>query len=269
MEVAPYLVRPARNCHGFEPISSEPANRLGILQTSHPAPGDVSAAGALDLHRKWAKWQVGKSEPATPMGLYSERILPWLTALTMRNRLLAPYRQRLVPLARGRVLEVGIGSGLNLPLYGTEVEFIVGLDPSAALLRRAAAMAARAGRPLALVQASAEAIPLADDSIDSVVMTWTLCSIADATAALAEMRRVLKPDGALLFVEHGLSPQARVAAWQHRLDPLWVRVSCHLDNPVERMLREAGFALDDLKTGYLGRGPKPLSFMYEGRARPG
>jgi ubiquinone/menaquinone biosynthesis C-methylase UbiE len=202
------------------------------------------------------------------MGLYSERVLPWLTALTMRNRLLAPYRERLVPRARGRVLELGIGSGLNLPLYGPAVEIVIGLDPSAALLDRAAAMAARAGRPAFFVRASAEAIPLADASVDSIVMTWTLCSIPDAPRALTEMRRVLKPRGALLFVEHGLSTDAGVARWQHRLDPLWLRVSCHLDNPVEQMLNEAGFALEELETGYLGRGPKPLSFMYEGRARP-
>jgi ubiquinone/menaquinone biosynthesis C-methylase UbiE len=203
------------------------------------------------------------------MGLYSDRILPWLTALTMRNRLLAPYRERLVPRARGRVLEVGVGSGLNLPLYRPSAAFVIGLDPSAALLDRAAAMAARASRPISFVRASAEAVPLADASIDSIVMTWTLCSIPDAPRALAEMRRVLKPDGALLFVEHGLSPNRGVAAWQHRLDPLWVRVSCHLDNPVENLLREAGFALEELETGYLDHGPRPLTFMYEGCARVG
>lgn len=202
------------------------------------------------------------------MGLYSERIHPWLTALTMRNRLLAPYRKRLVARARGRVLEVGVGSGLNLPLYGPAVEFVVALDPSPALLRRAAAMVRKAGRPVSLVRASAEAIPLADGSVDTIVMTWTLCSIPDATRALSEMRRVLKPGGALLFVEHGLAPDERVAAWQHRLDPLWVKVSCHLDNPVERLLRDSGFALHEVETGYLGRGPRPLTFMYEGRARP-
>jgi ubiquinone/menaquinone biosynthesis C-methylase UbiE len=202
------------------------------------------------------------------MGLYSDRILPWLTHLSMRNRLLRPYRERLVPQARGRVLEVGIGSGLNLPLYGSEVELVLGLDPSRGLLRRAEATAASATPPVALVEASAEAVPLADGSIDTIVMTWALCSIPDAPTALAEMRRVLKPEGSLLFVEHGLSSDERVARWQHRLDPIWVRVSCHLDNPVEAMLRQAGFVIDELKTGYLGRGPRPLAFMYEGRARP-
>jgi ubiquinone/menaquinone biosynthesis C-methylase UbiE len=202
------------------------------------------------------------------MSLYSDTVLPWLTHLSMRNRLLRPYRERLLARARGRVLEVGIGSGLNLPLYGPEVERVVGLDPSAGLLRRARDATARARPPVSLVQASAESIPLADGSIDTIVMAWTLCSIPDAPAALAEMRRVLKPGGSLLFVEHGLSHEERVARWQHRLDPLWVRISCHLDNRVERMLNEAGFALEELKTGYLGRGPKPLTFMYEGQARP-
>ncbi|GGG52399.1 methyltransferase [Caldovatus sediminis] len=202
------------------------------------------------------------------MSIYGRWILPRLIDWTMRAEDLAPYRERLVPRARGRVLEVGVGSGLNLPLYGPGVEQVVGLDPSAELLRRAAPLAARAAVPVHLVRAAAEAIPLADRSVDTVVMAWTLCSLGDARAGLAEMRRVLRPGGALLFVEHGLAPEPGVAAWQHRLDPLWVRISCHLDNPVDRILREAGFEVVELASGYLGRGPKPMTFLYEGRARP-
>ncbi|MYZ46311.1 class I SAM-dependent methyltransferase [Propylenella binzhouense] len=201
------------------------------------------------------------------MGVYARWVLPLLIDWTMRDEDLAAYRRRLAPRARGFVLEVGVGSGLNLPLYGPAVERVIGLDPSFELLARAAARACGAALPVHLVRASAEAMPLRDASVDTVLMTWTLCSIADARAGLREMRRVLRPGGELLFVEHGLAPERQVAAWQRRLDPLWSRISCHLDNPVDRLLREAGFSIERLNTGYLGKGPKPLTFMYEGCAR--
>ena len=202
------------------------------------------------------------------MNLYTERILPRLIAWAMRTEALAPYRERLIPQARGLVLEVGVGSGLNLPLYRTQVECVVGLDPSAALLRRAAALAPQAACPVHLLRAAAEAIPLAPASVDTVVMTWTLCSLRDASAGLREMRRILRPDGRLLFVEHGLAPEPGIAAWQHRLDPLWRRVSWHLDNPVQRLLAEAGFDVIELRSGYLGAGPRFATYMTEGVARP-
>jgi ubiquinone/menaquinone biosynthesis C-methylase UbiE len=186
----------------------------------------------------------------------------------MRNADLAAYRHRLIPFARGRVLEVGVGSGLNLPLYSAEVECIIGIDPSPELLLRARGLASPSPRPVHLIQASAEAIPVRDRVIDSVVMTWTLCSIADPLKALKEMRRILRPGGELLFVEHGLAPEPGVQEWQHGLNPLWTRISCHLDRPVEKLIREAGFSIADLKTDYLRRGPKPMTFMYQGRAQP-
>ena len=199
-------------------------------------------------------------------GLYERFVLPRLINLAMRNDQLLPYRRRLAATATGRVLEVGIGSGLNLPLYTPMVDCLIGIDPSAALLERVGALAAGVSCPIQLVQASAEAIPLKDASIDTIVMTWTLCSINDASAALREMHRVLKSSGQLLFVEHGLASDQKVAWWQYRLDPIWWRVSCHLDNPVDQMLEEAGFRVQALQTGYLPRGPKPMTFMYEGRA---
>ncbi|WP_372619223.1 class I SAM-dependent methyltransferase [Falsiroseomonas sp.] len=202
------------------------------------------------------------------MGIYERWILPRLIDWTMRAGDLASYRHRLVRTARGHVLEVGLGSGLNLPLYPPGVEALVGLDPSAELLRRAAPLAAQVAFPVHLVRATAEAIPLAERSVDTVVMAWTLCSLADARAGLGEIRRVLRPEGELLFVEHGLAPDPETAAWQRRLDPLWTRISCHLDNPVDRMLCAAGFKVVELRSGYLGKGPKPMTFMYEGRARP-
>ena len=145
---------------------------------------------------------------------------------------------------------------------------MVGIEPSAVLLRRAAAIALRAACPAHLLRAAAEAIPLAPASVDTVVMTWTLCSLRDACAGLREMRRVLRPDGRLLFVEHGLAPEPGIAAWQHRLDPLWWRVSCHLDNPVPQLLAEAGFSVVELRSGYMGTGPKLATYMTEGVARP-
>ena len=102
----------------------------------------------------------------------------------------------------------------------------------------------------------------------TVVMTWVLCSVPNAQQALAEIRRVLQPGGQLLFVEHGLAPDEEVARWQHRIDPAWVRISCHLDRPMDALISEAGFALTELRTGYLGKGPKLMTYMYSGRATP-
>ena len=186
------------------------------------------------------------------MGFYAEQIVPHLIAFAMRNPELAAYRQRIVPAARGRVLEIGIGSGLNLLLYGPRVTEIIGLDPSPKLIAMAAKHSGASGKPLSFLQSSAEAIPLDAGSVDTVVTTWTLCSIPHASAALAEIRRVLKPGGELLFVEHGRAPEPQVARWQDRLDPVWKSVAggCHLNRPIAEMIREAGFRLLDLRTGY-------------------
>ncbi len=201
------------------------------------------------------------------MNLYERWILPPLLDLTMRQRQIEDYRRKLIPTARGRVLEVGIGSGLNLPHYDVEVTGIVGLDPSARLLSMARRRADRVNAPVELMQGSATAIPLGDASVDTLVMTWTLCSIPDPLAALDEMRRVLKPGGALLFVEHGLSPEPGVARWQQWLTPAWRRLAggCHLDRKVDDLLREAGFAIAELKAAYAD-GPRPMTYTYEGRA---
>jgi ubiquinone/menaquinone biosynthesis C-methylase UbiE len=202
------------------------------------------------------------------MGIYADWILPRLIDWTMRSDEATRYRRMLVPAARGLVLEVGVGSGLNLPFYGDGVERIVGVDPSPELLQRAVLRSSRSRAPVHLVQGSAEALPLKDASVDSVVLTWVLCSIPDVGRALREMRRVLRPSGQLIFVEHGLAPEPKVAGWQHRLDPFWTRVSCHLDRPMDALIADAGFAFTDLKTGYLGKGPKFMTFLFSGRATP-
>jgi len=203
------------------------------------------------------------------MGFYQNHVVPRLISLVMRHKNLAAYRSRVVPAAAGRVLEIGIGSGLNLPFYSPAVREVIGLDPSAKLLAMAR-HAARAGvSRVDLVEGSAEAIPLDAASVDTVVTTWTLCSIPDAARALRDMRRVLRPGGRLLFVEHGRAPDPRVVQWQDRLTPLWRRLSggCHLDRPMTTLIEGAGFRLDRVATGYMP-GPKPMTFMYEGSARP-
>lgn len=203
------------------------------------------------------------------MGIYQERIVPCLIHLSMRQRILAAYRSRIVSAASGRVLEVGIGSGLNLPFYSGSVKYVVGLDPSPRLLAMAREAANRATKPVELVEGTAEAVPLEDHSVDTVVTTWTLCSIPDAERALHEMRRVLEPGGRLLFVEHGRAPDSGVRWWQDRLTPMWKRLGggCHLNRSIKDLIENAGFRIERLDNGYM-RGPKPMTFMYEGSARP-
>lgn len=203
------------------------------------------------------------------MGLYQDHVLPRLIHLSMRQRNLAAYRARVIPAAQGRVLEIGIGSGLNLPYYGTTVERVIGLDPSPKLLAMAREAARRTTIPFDLIEDSAEAIPLDNRSIDTVVTTWTMCSIPDVQRALGEMRRILKPGGRLLFVEHGHSPDPGVRRWQDHLTPIWRRVGggCHLNRAIRELIEGAGFRIERIETGYM-RGPKPMTFMYEGSARP-
>jgi ubiquinone/menaquinone biosynthesis C-methylase UbiE len=203
------------------------------------------------------------------MGFYQDKILPFVIHLAMRQRNLAAYRGRVVPAAEGRVLEIGIGSGLNLPFYSQKVERVIGLDPSANLLSMARHAARPSSGPVEFVEGSAETIPLEDRAVDTVVTTWTLCSIPDAPRSLIEMRRVLKPGGRLLFVEHGRAPDASVRWWQDHLNPAWKRLGggCHLNRAIETLIEGAGFQFERIETGYM-RGPRPLGFMYEGSARP-
>ncbi len=203
------------------------------------------------------------------MSFYNDRILPWLCDRAMRNRRLVPYRERVVSAAEGCVLEIGIGSGLNLPFYPAQTREVLGLDPGRRLIDMAHHAARNSRLHVSFIEASAEAIPLEDHSVDTVLTTWTLCTIPKASAALGEMRRVLKPHGRLLFVEHGLAPDWRVRKWQDRLTPIWSHVSggCHLNRPVRMLIEGAGFRFDRLETGYMP-GPAPMAFMYEGSARP-
>jgi ubiquinone/menaquinone biosynthesis C-methylase UbiE len=202
------------------------------------------------------------------VGVYERWILPRLLDLAMRNKLLNHYRQRTIETARGLVLEVGVGSGLNLRSYSRAVDRVCGIDLSPELLRLAHERTADAVVPVSLIRASAEHLPFDVAVFDAIVMTWTLCSIPNPIAALTEMRRVLKPGGDLLFVEHGLSPETGIARWQHWLTPCWKRIGggCHLDRKMDDLIRAAGFQIDAIEAGYM-RGPKPWTFMYRGSAK--
>ena len=203
------------------------------------------------------------------MSFYDKWIFPRLVDITMRNKEATRHRSLIVPKACGTVLEIGVGSGLNLPFYGTGVEHFYGLDPSEELLAMARKKTRASAFPIELLAHASEAIPLDDSSVDTVVMTWTLCSIPDPVKALKEIRRVIKSDGTLLFVEHGLAPETRVQAWQQRLNPLWSRMTggCNLNRKMDQLISTAGFDLAELKTEYVA-GLRPLSYMYSGRAQP-
>ena len=203
-----------------------------------------------------------------PPGFYQRWVLPRLIDLAMRNKEVTRYRGKAIPHASGRVLEIGVGSGLNLRHYGVQVQQLYALDPSARLLQMARKRQLDSAFPVQYLKASAEEVPLDSRSVDTVVSTWTLCSVPDAPRALREARRVLKPGGRLLFVEHGWAADPSVQAWQRRLDPLWTRLAggCHLDRQIDRLIREAGFDIVDMTNEYL-KGPRPITYTYSGQAR--
>jgi ubiquinone/menaquinone biosynthesis C-methylase UbiE len=200
--------------------------------------------------------------------LYNRHVLPRLIHFAMSRADVTRLRAAHVPAARGVVLEVGIGSGLNLPYYAGAVTRVHGVDRSSELLAMARERAVAAPFPVDLLNCDADRLPLADAVIDTVVVTWSLCSIANAAGALREMRRVLKPGGALIFVEHGLSPDAGIRKWQNRLTPFWRRFTggCQLNRKMDDLVRDAGFTISELRAEYVP-GPRTLAFMYEGRAR--
>jgi ubiquinone/menaquinone biosynthesis C-methylase UbiE len=203
------------------------------------------------------------------MGIYASRVLPHLLDLAMRNEQATRYRRAVVPAASGRVLEIGAGSCLNLPFYGAGVTRLHALEPSEAMLAMARAKASTVRFPVDFIASPAEAIPLPGASIDTVVTTWSLCTIPDAGTALREAKRVLAPGGTLLFVEHGRAPDAPVERWQRRLDPVWCRIAggCHLDRRIDLLIRGSGFRIVELEKAYL-KGPRPFTYTYRGRAMP-
>jgi ubiquinone/menaquinone biosynthesis C-methylase UbiE len=202
------------------------------------------------------------------VGIYAKYVLPRIIDLSMRNKETARVRGDWVSHARGDVLEIGIGSGLNLPFYSREVVRVYGVEPSPELQKLARKRSVGKAIDVELFSQSAEnPIPLRDQSVDTIVMTWTLCSIADPHRALRQMKRVLKPSGRLIFVEHGRAPDSGVATWQDRLTPLWKHIGggCHLNRRIDDLILKAGFVIDELRTTYLP-GPRPMTFTYQGFA---
>ena len=202
------------------------------------------------------------------MGFYGNWLFPRLLDCVMQQKQMLPFRQRIGLAASGRVLEVVIGSGLNLPFYAGPIDRVIGVDPSPELLRFAEKRASQASVPIELLRGDGEALPIEDRSIDTAVVTFTLCTVCNPAATLGEVRRVLKPGGRLLFAEHGRAPEAGVARWQDRITPVWKHVAggCHLNRKPDDLMRSAGFAVEALETGYL-KGPRPMGFVYAGSAR--
>jgi len=204
------------------------------------------------------------------MNLYSRYIGPKFVSCLCSMDDITAERERVVPLATGVVLEIGMGPGLNLPFYNPlTVTRVIGVDPSDAFLHLGEARRRESQVPLEIVRAPAEALPLKDHSIDTAVITYTLCSVEDPEQALKEVRRVLRPEGRVLFLEHGLSPEENVARWQHRLNPIWrsLAVGCNLTRPVADLLTGAGFSIQDMEEYYLGGAPRVIGFHCRGIAQ--
>ncbi|HEX4997154.1 MAG TPA: class I SAM-dependent methyltransferase [Terriglobia bacterium] len=204
------------------------------------------------------------------MKLYTDHILPRILNLAMGAAPIARERVQCLQDARGVVLEVGFGSGHNLPFYPNAVERVIAIDPSAVSAKLARGRIEAAPFPVEYLPLSGESIDAADASVDTVVSTFTLCTIPDPSRALSEMRRVLRPDGAFLFLEHGRSPDPAVERWQNRLNATQQRLfgGCHLNRDMEQLIVASGFRIDNIEKFY-GQGPRPFAFLYRGEARKG
>ncbi len=200
--------------------------------------------------------------------LYERYVLPKLIDKACGQPAMTELRSRYVPRARGEVLEIGIGSGLNLPHYTDEVTSITGVDPSAELNETARERAEKLNKPVNVLGISGEELPVGANHFDTVVCTWTLCTIPNPYRAVEEMRRVLKPGGELLFVEHGRSDDPKIQKWQARIEPLWKKIGggCHLTRRADELLEASGFRITEQESGYQP-GPKVAAFMIHGVAQ--
>jgi ubiquinone/menaquinone biosynthesis C-methylase UbiE len=201
------------------------------------------------------------------MGFYDNQVVPRFTDLVMSRRELTPIRARVAASLDGDVLEVGFGSGLNVPHYPPGVTRVRAVDPATIGRKLAAKRVAASSVPVEYTDLDGQTLSLESASIDHVLTTWTLCSIPDVDRALREIRRVLRPGGSVHFVEHGLSPNRKVAGWQDRLTPIQRRVAggCHLNRPIDQLVRGSGLELIQLEN-YYAKGPRPFGYMFEGVA---
>ena len=203
------------------------------------------------------------------MGLYDRHILPRLLDTAMSAKPITYQRRKVVPRAQGRVLEIGFGAGHNLPFYDpNKVEHIWALEPASEMRARAGERAAASPIPMEFIGLPSEKIPLEADSADTILITYTLCSIPDVMAALAEMRRVMKPTGRMIFCEHGEAPDEDVKRWQRRITPVWKAIGggCHVGRPIPKLIQDGGFKVEDMATMYLPGTPRFAGFNYWGSA---
>jgi ubiquinone/menaquinone biosynthesis C-methylase UbiE len=202
------------------------------------------------------------------MGLYQEQVLPRLVDVVLGGKQFAKVRKRVAAGLNGEVLEVGFGSGLNVPHYPPQVDRVRAVDPATVGRKLAGKRISSSAAPVEFVGLDAGNLPLDSESVDHVLITWTMCTIPDIEDALGEIRRVLRQGGQVHFAEHGLSPDPEVAKWQRRLTPLQRRIAggCHLDRPIARLVEQAGFAVTKLENFYVP-GPRPMGYTYEGIAK--
>lgn len=203
------------------------------------------------------------------MGFYDRHILPWFLDTAMSAKPIRYQRKKVVPQAQGRVLEIGFGSGHNLPFYDpSKVSHLWALEPSAEMRERAAERVAASPLPIEYLDLPGEQIPLEDESADTVLITYTLCTIPDVAAALSQMRRVMKPDAAMIFCEHGEAPDENVRRWQRRITPVWKKIGggCHVGRQIPKLIADGGFRIDKMETMYLPGTPRFAGFNYWGRA---
>ena len=203
------------------------------------------------------------------MGFYHERILPHVINCACGTKPITRQRQKVVPQASGRILEIGMGSGLNIEHYDpAKVEKLWGLEPSHGMRHRAQPRLDAAPFELEWLDLPGEEIPLDDASVDTIVLTYTLCTIPDWETALGQMRRVLKPGGRLLFSEHGLAPDESVRRWQSRINPLWQSIAggCQLNRDIPRLLRAGGFDIREMDSMYVPSTPRIAGYTCWGFA---
>ena len=202
------------------------------------------------------------------MGFYAKHVLPLCLDKACSVGPIDKQRAKIIPRAKGRILEIGIGSGLNLPHYvPSQVDSVIGVDPDDHIWRRSQMRREAAPFPVERIGLSGEDIPMATDSADTVVVTYSLCTIPDPVKALREMRRILKPGGEILFCEHGQAPDRNIANWQARIDPIWSKLAggCQSGRDIPSLITEAGLTTTELHQSYVP-GPKVLSYNYWGRA---